>query len=137
MHCKVGNHEADWKAAGKWCGRHNRGHQGFVDGTSACLQCIEEESERSETTGGAFLQEILSVLSRDEREELLNWLGLVEELTRTSRARCFTRALATKALRTKTSLDAVMQEVSKTRSVAKIIPWPFGEWEREGIPPLQ
>lgn len=142
IRCQLGNHEVKriavlsiegqppmgcipcWRERGFWCDRHDQGHQGFTDGTSACLACVEEMVDRREGRV-LVLREIMATFPKDEITELEEWLATVTEITGQSRERCFTRAIATLALRTKTPFSWVAQKIRTDRSVASILPNPF------------
>lgn len=138
MRCDLGDHEAGHlyllsipglppfgcigclRQRGLWCEQHQRVFNGFVDGTSACFICIEEEVGRSEAVGAQFLPELESILPDDEREELNDWLTTSATITGQSRERCFVRTLASKALRTNTPLAAVVEMIRARSSIVPI-----------------
>lgn len=142
LRCYLGNHEARevevleipgfgslgcvpcCKERGIWCERHDCVYGGFTDGTAACFRCIEEEVDVRESEGALFLQEIEGVLPAYEVDDLNDWFEVVVPGAG-SHGRCFTRALVTRALRTKVSLAAIIEEIRKTNSVVSILPYPF------------
>lgn len=99
-----------------YCDKHDGPHTSFDDGLSACLKCIDELSEKDENVCRELLVKLRVLLSKEEREDLDEWLELVTEVTGHSKARCFMRALAGKALRlgvpTETVEERVMREGS-------------------------
>lgn len=140
MWCDLGNHAADYlvllsipgkppfgcipclQKAELWCERHQQVLHGFMDGTAACFRCIEEQVDRDGAVGARFLEEIGSGkhVPTSDRDELNDWLETSVAITRQSRERCFTRALASKALRTRTSTSEVMRMIREAVSITPI-----------------
>lgn len=105
-----------------YCKKHKRPHLGFSgDDSTACVMCIEEMIVNKEAQGISIFNTLREKLPPMEFNRLLNWATLSSFATGDSRTVCVLRAIATKALKHKITLDEVLGKVLKARSVDYIL----------------
>ena len=109
------------KKSSAYCRKHNRPHLGFDDGTTACVPCIEETVAENAGKATEFMCDLKRVLPLDEWERLTDWVEDSCSITGNSDEICVLRALATKALRSKRSIQEVAQQVSQNKTVDYIL----------------
>jgi len=109
------------KASSAYCTDHETIHQGFMDGSTACIPCIEKlVSEHSHQA-----EEMYSALKRGLPELLWDVLDEVAEvssdLTSSPKEISILRFLATKAKRSGEPVEDILAHVVSKRSIAIIL----------------
>ncbi len=104
-----------------YCKKHRRPYLGFTDGSTACADCIEELITSREAQGVTIFHILEEKLPPTEFRRLLEWATHSAFVTGDSRSVCVLRAMATKALRRKITIEEVLMRVLKTRSVDYIL----------------
>ncbi|MFA6502646.1 MAG: hypothetical protein WCT45_00095 [Candidatus Paceibacterota bacterium] len=104
-----------------FCYKHYRTHHRFSDGSIACILCIEETVRKREPEALAMWRSILEVLPPLEMEVLHAHIEMGSVVTSDSDEAIMLRFLAAKALRTKSTVDEVLAEAIRTRSVRCIL----------------
>ena len=104
-----------------YCSTHKIIHQGFLDGSTACLKCIEEEVRGKEYYAEMFLNIIIQALTEDENESLLMWANASSDITGNSVKICVLRALITKAHRLKIGCYKLLKEIKGGRVESLIV----------------
>ena len=109
------------RKSGAYCKKHEAPHLGFEDGTTACKLCIEEVviQKRNETSGGfAAVPETARIfcllreaLPPKEFEEFVDESTLDGRIIGSAIDLTIVRFIATKALRTGQSFEAVLEKV--------------------------
>jgi hypothetical protein len=105
-----------------YCKKHKRPHLGFIDGTTACIYCIEEmvaENRQKEINIFSNLRKYLPI---EEVDRLLKWAEASSLITGTSPRTCILRAIATKAKRSNLSIEEVLEKIIEAKSVELILP---------------
>ena len=111
------------ESSSAYCKRHERPHLGFIgDDTTACAICIEEMVTEKKPIEMSIFSTLQQKLPEEELNHLLEWATLSASITGNSEATCILRAIITKALRTKESVEEVAEKVIKTKSVNFILP---------------
>ena len=114
------------KNSSAYCKKHERPHSGFADDdTTVCISCVNEMVYKNKVEELAILDKLtktLSAESMDEFERLLSWAELSSKITGDTEATCVLRAIVAKALRLKTTIEEVIEQIIKTRSVESILP---------------
>lgn len=116
------------KQSGAYCREHSAPHLGFFDGTSACRECIEDiVKEDGEKIAGNFAARVTSSQKRNEIQLAVNqWLEQIGEslhnvslgdlplailAAQTPHALMISRAIITRAQRTHTTYEEVIDQV--------------------------
>lgn len=111
-----------------FCRTHQRPHTGFDDGSTACHDCIDSRVYQALKEIGPIFHRIVSHLPNREVEALTDWALHISELTGVMPKTVVYRAIVSKALRTKTTPEAVIEEVLATRSVGALLLLGFVPW---------
>lgn len=106
----------------KYCEKHKRHHLGFMDGSTACLSCIEETIAQKESEGFNVWGLFKKKLPAKEVFWLLDWADFSALITGNSKERCILWAVVTKALRNNQKIVEVIREVLERKSVSSILP---------------
>lgn len=109
----------------EYCKKHDRPHMGFMDGTTACLSCIEETITKKESQGFNVWGLFKEKLPAEELFQLLDWADFSALITGNSKERCVLRAVVTKALRNNQEIEEVIREVLEEKSISSILPFGF------------
>jgi hypothetical protein len=112
------------RKSGVYCLKHNQPYSAFKDGTTACLICIEELKNFSMTEAAALFLN----LRRDdmpESERLREWAEEAAFITTETPIHSIARALAGLALRRKTTVIQILEEIAQKKSVSDLLPSPF------------
>ncbi len=147
MRCELRNHEADHlvllpihqpdgssittaclehaRESGAFCNTHEEPHLGFMDGTHACVRCIEDEVAQSTYLASSFAKVIRDRLSRDDLIELTEWSSVSSETNGSTEDVCILRAVITTAHRLGITDQEVIQEIIDRKTVEVILP-PLG-----------
>lgn len=111
------------KKSSAYCQKHERPHIGFAgDNTTACLICVEEEVGRRKLEADSIFDRIKEVLSQEELEDLSGWVRVSSFITGDSEAVSILRAIATRAARFQISIDEVVEQILKAKSLDIILP---------------
>jgi len=106
-----------------YCIKHQRHHLGFSDdNTTACVVCIEEIAAGDRFREGTIFDVLKNNLPQQEFQRLLEMARFSSRITNNKAATCVLRFIATKALRTNSTIDAVLQKILNDKSVNFIIP---------------
>jgi hypothetical protein len=97
------------KVSAAYCTKHDRPHMGFVDRTTACRFCIEEEVARLTPSAEEIFERILDDLDAEEFEDLLDEARLSSVITGESVEVCLLRIIVTKAQRTGSTVENVIE----------------------------
>lgn len=96
---------------GLYCTDHQKPHQGFSNGTAACLDCIEDLVRETEPRAMEFIYETLKEnVSEESWRELEEWARASSELTKDSKEKCVYRAVITASLRFKMSIEKMLEK---------------------------
>ncbi len=110
------------KKSSAYCLKHDKPHLGFEDGSTACRECIEELVAEKKFQENFFSLTLENELPDKELNRLLFWASEAAALTCNFPNTCILRALATKALRSKQTIEKVIEEMVKIKSVSIILP---------------
>jgi len=110
------------KKSSVYCKEHEKPHIGFIDGTTACIYCIEEMVTENRQKEAGIFESIRQKLPSEEFERLSRWATASSLITGNSRKTCILRAVATKAKRNKQSIEEVVEKIIETKSVEYILP---------------
>ena len=106
-----------------YCKKHKGPHSGFTDDTStACLRCIEEEVSERWSEAESIFNRIKEVTSPEDLEDLAEWAELSSLISGDSEAVSILRAIATKAARLLISIDEMVEQILKAKSLDIILP---------------
>jgi hypothetical protein len=105
-----------------YCKKHQKPHLGFFDGTTACIDCIEEMIVENQEEYSDVLFKLKEVLPKEEFDRLVEWAIVVGEITGNSRLTCVLRAVVTKAKRSNQGIEEVIQKITEDKSVESILP---------------
>ena len=95
-----------------YCLKHDVPHLGFVDGSTACRNCIEEElAEHGKEIAKALQSGIALFQNREPWLPLFEWAKDVVCLTGQSLDTCIARAVVTLAKRRQVTASEIIQEV--------------------------
>lgn len=111
-----------------YCKKHEAPHMGFEDKTTACKLCIEEivaQKRNDAGKGFAAVPETARIfcllretLPKEEFEGLTDEATLVGQITGSAMDLTIIRFIATKALRTGQSFEAVLEKVAADQKAA-------------------
>ena len=111
------------KKSSAYCQKHKGPHTGFVgDNTTACLICVEEEVRRRKLEAESIFSKIKEVVTPKDLEELADWMEISSLITGDSEAVSVLRAIATRAARFQISIDEVVEQILKAKSLDIILP---------------
>lgn len=109
-----------------YCKKHQKPHLGFEDNdTTACDLCIEELILEYKGRFAVICDDLEKNLPEEQYNRLKEWADDTSELTGDYLYVCLLRALATKALRLKTSIDEIIRQMIQVKSVDLILPRGF------------
>jgi hypothetical protein len=104
-----------------YCRIHSAIHQGFSDGSTACLICVNEAVESYRELAPALVQGIRASLAPDQRQELFERAHTSSLITGDEENVSIIRFVASKAKRSSQTLEAVVAEIAESRSAACIL----------------
>jgi len=104
-----------------YCVKHNRPHQGFRDGTTACLHCVEELVKENISRVFDIQSEVLENLSDEERNRLTDAIDIPSEIMNCSSWDTILRFVACKALRMHYNIDEIVALIREEKSVDVIL----------------
>jgi len=106
-----------------YCKKHNRPHLGFMDDNStACIFCIEELVVQKENEEMFVFEKILEAIPPEEKKCLLDYATTVARIKQEREATSVLRAVATKALRLKRTVEEMVAQVVIQKSIESILP---------------
>lgn len=98
-----------------YCLRHKMPYLGFMDGTTACRCCIEEEVEYlGEKTANSYFCELLKYLPDTELREIHDWFEPVSKTLDEPIQKSIFRSIITYAKRHKKTSVEVIEEMIET-----------------------
>ncbi len=100
------------KASSAYCKTHDMQHVGFMDGTTACMKCIDEMVTAHTKNAETIMTRLLGRLSEEEVEELTESAEISAGITGSSEAVAIVRFISTKAVRTGTKFNEVFESVA-------------------------
>ncbi len=109
------------KESKAYCKKHRRPHQGFIDGTTACLQCIEELVKVNKDDATSIRDRVREALPRDQVEDLNDAAEISAEVTGSSESIAVLRFIASKAMRSNQTIEEVINEITESHSVDYIL----------------
>ncbi len=109
------------KESSAFCYIHGRIHQGFSDGSTACLFCVEEMVEVRKPYALGIWSNLLKILSPTDKEWLTSAYELGSIVTGDSEEITILRFIVCKALRTRRTPEEVLREMDAGHSVTSIL----------------
>lgn len=97
-------------------------HQGFVDGSTACLICVNELAQENESRAGNILHCLSEALSKDQFEDLSQAAEDSSLTTGDPREVSVLRFIVCKAVRKGRTIDDVIGQLTADKS-ARFILW--------------
>ncbi|MBU1876992.1 hypothetical protein KKA72_01425 [Patescibacteria group bacterium] len=110
------------ESSSTYCKIHKRPHLGFSDGTTACMNCIQEMVIENEQRYSDILTQLQEHLPNKEFNRLIEWAITVSQITEYCQLICVLRAIVTKAQRNNQSIKEVFQKIVEDKSVESILP---------------
>lgn len=104
-----------------YCCLHNHEHFGYVDGTTACYDCVNELLHSNISRADSIHDQILSTLEPNDLETLAKWANNMRAMTHESLPVTTLRYVCTKALRSKLTIDDVLAQFDRIRSLNYIL----------------
>ncbi len=104
-----------------FCCKHNKIHQGFSDGSTACLSCVEELVQTRKEYALRIWASILPLLPSFEKEWLQEACELSSLVTNDGEEIAILRFIACKALRSNCSVEDVLTDIQVKHSVSCIL----------------
>jgi hypothetical protein len=120
-------------AQGVFCARHDRAYHiiqpnpfSTEERGTACLCCIEEETQEKRETAQQWEKRIRDALPREEQKRIEEWGDAVREIIGNEPlAVSILRALITKAHARKMTAEKIVEEIAACGSATPILPFPF------------
>lgn len=111
------------KKSTAYCLKHDRIHQGYMDGTTACLSCVNElvQSEREIYGEWQIFQDIMVALDKNDAAQLDELADISASIVGDDRAMALLRFLASKACRNGLKVEEVTRRVINSRSIAFLL----------------
>jgi hypothetical protein len=106
---------------GLYCEKHDRPHIGFDDGTTACIFCIDNLVKREMYRAHELTSKICEVISNSEIVSLNQAAGISSEVTGDSKDFSVLRFVASRAQRSKLSIDEVISKIVEKESCQFIL----------------
>lgn len=115
------------QSSSAYCKRHERPHLGFLgDDSTACVCCIEELITEKQNEEVLVFTKILEAIPPEEKKHLLEWAITVARIKHEREATSVLRAVVTKALRLKKTVEEMAAQVVCGKSIESILPeWVF------------
>lgn len=104
-----------------YCKKHLRPHQGFMDGSTACLWCIEELVQANKDSAVDIRDRLWEALPSHEVEDLNDAAEISADVTDSSESVAILRFIASKAKRSNQGIGEVIYEITESRSVDSIL----------------
>ncbi len=104
-----------------YCNKHWRTHQGFMDGSTACIYCVEELVKAHKDSAEVVRNRLVEALPPDEAEKLYNAATISAGIMDSIVSVAVLRFIASKAFRSNQSLEEVTREIVESRSVSCIL----------------
>ena len=96
-----------------YCLRHQRPHLGFMDGSTACIHCIEELVRDNMDVKSEIMDRVCDALPRDQAADLVEAAEAVSSVMRCSESQSILRFVATKAMRSFKAIGSVIEEIER------------------------
>lgn len=105
-----------------YCKKHSQPHLGFMDDNStACMPCIEDMAAEKQNEKVLIFAKILEAIPLEEKERLLDWATTIASIKYERKATSVLRALATKALRLKKTVEEMIIQIVNDKSIGSIL----------------
>ncbi|MFH1162370.1 MAG: hypothetical protein V1696_03830 [Candidatus Jorgensenbacteria bacterium] len=104
-----------------YCVRHKSPHLGFEGGGTACRLCIEDLVRQTEGIAGSTYRKIQEELPAEEFQKIEEAAEVSSLMTGNGEQVSVLRFLATKALRTGTTIEGVVKELLFEKSAEVIL----------------
>ena len=106
-----------------YCKKHQLIHQGFGDGTTACITCVEDKVLTFRHQASGIFNDIQSVLSYGVLREagLIERLDISAKLMRSNHSIALLRFIASKAQREGVPIQTIVKRIKEERSVDCIL----------------
>jgi len=111
------------KKSPAYCKKHEMPHLGFFDGTTACTLCIEEMVTENRRKAIGIYRSLRQELPPEEFGRLMEWATKSSWVTDSYVNKCILRAIASKAKRCDQSIEQVLEDIIKAKSVKCILPF--------------
>jgi len=105
-----------------YCVKHRRIHQGFDDGTTVCIACVEELIAQERHNARHVADAVMKHLSLEEAADLREVAEMSSSVTGDPTEVSILRFVASKAKRTKTSVEMVIDIIVSSGSAECILP---------------
>ncbi len=100
-----------------YCKKHRRIHQGFIDGTTACLSCVEELVEANRAIADKISDRINDALGEGQLQDDLNEAAETASVIMSCTVEIsILRFVSSKAARTNCTVEKVIVEVERKGS---------------------
>ena len=103
------------KKSSAYCLKHDCQHTGFIDGSTACLRCIQELVESKKDEAPNIRDRLRQGLAPDQAEDLDDAAGLSAELNGSSESVAILRFLASKAMRTNQTVEDIIHLIAESK----------------------
>ncbi len=109
--------------SGAYCKKHQMIHQGFIDGTTACIMCIEEKMMTFRHQASSIFSDIQSAIPYGRLKEvgLIERLEVSARLMRSNHSIALLRFIASRAQRERVPVQAIVKRIKEERSVNCIL----------------
>ncbi len=104
-----------------YCKIHDSPHQGFADGTTACLKCVEDTIRGMKWMAMRYSNEIKEALSEVEYHRIVLLAQRSAMITDDSLEVSILRFIVTKAARSKKTETEIMREISSERKASILL----------------
>lgn len=100
-----------------YCLIHKKPHQGFIDRTHTCIDCVKEKVvQTSEEEKYNILNRLVEILPEEEIWDLLDAADAAAFLSNSTIATCVARFVFTKAAREKVPCETILQKIAEAQS---------------------
>ena len=103
------------------CEQHNALHEGFDDGTHACLQCVVDDLRQHQDAAPMIYQQLKTSLPPTALDDLVTRARISRESTGDTTPIAILRFIITKHHRTHTPINQIIQTMINTESVQLIL----------------
>jgi len=94
--------------------KHERPHLGFMDGSTACIYCVEELVEANKDNAIEIRDRVRATLPMDQLEELDDTAECAAEISKCSKSVAILRFIASKAMRSHQTVEKVIYQITKS-----------------------
>ena len=104
-----------------YCAKHVRPHIGFIDGSTACIWCVDDLVTANKGNAVRIRDRIWAELLEDEIEDLNEAAEISAEITGCSDSVAILRFIASAAIRSGKSIEEIVREITTSHSIASIL----------------